>query len=49
VAQITLDLELGVESEGDGVPVLQPAVDFGNLEIVLVITNFRSVEQAPAQ
>lgn len=29
--------------------VIQSAVEFSKLEIVLVITNFRSVEQAPAQ
>ena len=29
--------------------VLQPAVDFGNLEIVLVITNFQPIEQVPNQ
>lgn len=29
--------------------VLQPAVDFGNLEIILVITNFQPIEQVPNQ
>jgi rod shape-determining protein MreC len=28
--------------------VLQPIVDFENLEIVLIITNFQPVDQVPA-